>query len=86
MYITCCKALLITCGYYVCDVYGVTVDRRPSGIDREFFIQIFVEPDEGKLTVTTQRLLNKMFQEQHISFLKVCFNIYIYIYIYICNS
>ena len=58
MYVCCC------CSNY----------RRPSGIDREFLIQLFVEPDEHMPTVNTQRLLNEMFQEQSISFLKVCLN------------
>jgi len=45
--------------------------RRPSGIDKEFFIQIFVEPHEGISEVYTQDLLNNMFLEQNISFAKV---------------
>ena len=46
--------------------------RRPSGSDKEFFVQLFVEPDKDEPAVTTQRLLCKMFQEQNITFAKVC--------------
>ena len=45
--------------------------RRPSGIDKEFFVQLFVEPVEGLAVVYTQDLLNKMFLDQNISFVKV---------------
>ena len=45
--------------------------RRPSGIDEEYFVQLFVEPDQDKSAVNTQTLLCKMFQEQNISFTKV---------------
>ena len=45
--------------------------RRPSGIDEEFFVQLFVEPDKDKPAVNTQTLLSKMFQEQNITFTKV---------------
>ena len=48
------------------------VHRRPSGIDKEFFIQLFVEPEESEPAVNTQRLLSKMFQEQNITFVQVC--------------
>ena len=46
--------------------------RRPSGIDKEFFVQLFVEPDEEESAVNTQRLITKMFQEQNITFMQVC--------------
>ena len=45
--------------------------RRPSGVDKEFFVQLFVEPDDEP-AVNTQRLITKMFQEQNITFMKVC--------------
>ena len=45
--------------------------RRPSGIDKEFFVQLFIEPDQDKPSVNTQTLLCKMFQEQNITFTKV---------------
>ena len=46
--------------------------RRPSGIDKEFFVQLFVEPGKDEPPVNTERLLNKMFQEQEITFTEVC--------------
>ena len=54
---------------YVCIVLNY---RRPSGIDKEFFVQLFVEPDKDEPTMDTQRLLSKMFQEQNITFVEVC--------------
>jgi len=45
--------------------------RRPFGIDKEFLIQLFVEPIEGVSVLDTQRLLTKMFLDQHITFVKV---------------
>lgn len=47
--------------------------RRPSGTDKEFFVQLFVEPDKSMPMPTTERLLMKMFKEQKITFEKVCF-------------
>ena len=61
--------------------------RRPSGIDKEFFVQLFVEPDKDEPAVNTQRLLNKMFQEQNITFVEVCFKVYcqlLYMYCVFC--
>ena len=46
--------------------------RRPSGIDGEFFVQLFVEPEKTESVVDTQKLLRQMFQEQGITFTKVC--------------
>ena len=46
--------------------------RRPSGIDKEFFVQLFMEPDKDEPAVNTHRLLSKMFQEQNITFAEVC--------------
>ena len=46
--------------------------RRPSGTDKEFFVQLFVEPDKDEPAVDTQRLLHKMFLEQNITFVQVC--------------
>ena len=46
--------------------------RRPYGIEKEFFVQLFLEPDESlKLPPTVGQLLNKMFKEQNISFSEV---------------
>ena len=45
--------------------------RQPSGIDKECFVQLFIEPDTDEPTVNTQWLLNKMFQEQNITFVEV---------------
>ena len=50
--------------------------RRPSGIDKEFFVQLFVEPDKDEPATNTQRLLSKMFQEQNINFVEVCSRIH----------
>ena len=47
-------------------------NRRQSGIDQNFLMQVFVEADEDKAAVDTQMLLNKMFQEQNITFAEVC--------------
>ena len=46
--------------------------RQPSGIDKEYFVQLFIEPDTDEPAVNTQWLLNKMFQEQNITFVEVC--------------
>ena len=46
--------------------------RQPSGIDKEHFVQLFIEPDTDEPAVNTQWLLNKMFQEQNITFVEVC--------------
>ena len=46
--------------------------RRPSGTDKEFLIQLFVESNANVATVTTQELLNKMFKDNNITFAKVC--------------
>ena len=53
-------------------------NRRPSGIDQEFLIQLFVEPIEGVSIVYTQELLTKMFLDQNISFVKVSLMYLIY--------
>ena len=45
--------------------------RRPSGIDKEFLVQLFVEPVKGISVVHTQDLLTNMFLDQSISFVKV---------------
>ena len=46
--------------------------RRPFGIEEEYFVQLFLEPDETlKLPPTVGQLLNKMFKEQNISFITV---------------
>ena len=45
--------------------------RRPYGIEKEFFIQLFLEMDESMLLPSVGDLLNKMFREQQISFTEV---------------
>jgi len=52
-------------------VYTNIFCRRPSGIDKEFLVQLFVEPVEGVSVVRTQDLLKNMFLDQDISFVKV---------------
>ena len=58
-------------------IYGVSLTvvwfnyRRLSGIDKRFYIQLFVQPDENP-AVNTQGLLSKMFQEQTVTFAEVC--------------
>jgi len=47
--------------------------RRPTGIEGEFFIQLFVEPGNVALP-DTQSLLHKMFMEHKISFAEVSMN------------
>ena len=67
---------------------AILVYRRPSGIDKEFFVQLFVEPDKNQPDINTQRLLCKMFQEQNITFVEVRIlqwqNKFLLIYIYVC--
>ena len=65
--------------------------RRPSGIDKEFFVQLFVEPDKDEPVVNTQRLLSKMFQEQNITFVEVCCKLaladdIVYVFMYMAYS
>ena len=45
--------------------------RRLSGIDKRFYVQLFVEPDVNP-AVSTQELLCEMFQEQNVTFAQVC--------------
>jgi len=45
--------------------------RRPSGEDKEYFVQLFVEQDKN-IIPSTQLLLCDMFLDQNISFVKVC--------------
>ena len=58
-------------------IYGVSLTvvwfnyRWLSGIDKKFYIQLFVQPDENP-AVNTQGLLSKMFQEQTVTFAEVC--------------
>ena len=48
------------------------LSRRPFGTEAEYFVQLFLEPDETlKLPPTVGQLLNKMFKEQDISFTQV---------------
>jgi len=46
-------------------------NRRPSGTDKEFFVQLFVEPNKAMSLPTTEDLLAKMFKEQNITFEEV---------------
>ena len=46
--------------------------RRPSGEDKEFFVQLFIDPPkDGVVISNTQSLLQQMFLEQNITFTKV---------------
>ena len=55
---------------YIMYIFYLMCYRRPSGIEGEFFIQLFVDPDANSLP-STQSLLHKMFLEQRISFEEV---------------
>ena len=44
---------------------------RPSGTDKEFFIPLFVVPDENFPMPDTHWLLHKMFKEDKITFKEV---------------
>ena len=49
------------------------VRRRPSGVEEEYFVQLFFEIDpKQEIIPFTEMLLWKMFKEQNISFTKVC--------------
>ena len=45
--------------------------RRPQGMEEEFFVQLFMEPDSSLKLPTIGALLARMFQEQDIKFSKV---------------
>ena len=53
--------------------------RRPFGIEKEFFVQLFLEIDEAQKLLSVGDLVNKMFSEQQISFTEVCCVISMYI-------
>ena len=79
IHISCCIqiinliALVYQCSVLLTVVFAFAcLYRRPSGVDKEFFVQLFVEPDQDAAAVNTQRLLDKMFQEQNITFVQVC--------------
>lgn len=44
---------------------------RPSGADKEFFLQLFVGPDENVPMPDTYWLLHKMFKDLNITFKEV---------------
>ena len=46
--------------------------RRPFGVEKEFFVQLFLDIDEAQKLPTVGDLVNKMFSEQQISFTEVC--------------
>ena len=46
--------------------------RRPFGIEKKFFVQLFLEIDEAQKLFSVGDLVNKMFSEQQISFTEVC--------------
>ena len=47
--------------------------RRPFGVDKDFFVQLFVELDPSLKLPTVGELLKRMFKEQQISLTKVTF-------------
>ena len=51
--------------------FSVTCFSRPSGDDKEFFIQLFVGPDENIPMPDTYWLLHKMFKDEKITFKEV---------------
>ena len=53
---------------YILAIYNC---RRPSGTDKEFFIQLFAEADKNLTMPTTELLLLRMFKSQKITFEKV---------------
>lgn len=46
--------------------------RRPQGVEGEFFVQLFVEPEKSQKLPCISYLLEKMFTEQSIKFSQVC--------------
>ena len=44
---------------------------RPSDTDKEFFIQLFVDPDETVPMPDTHWLLHQMFKDEKITFKEV---------------
>ena len=66
--------------------------RRPSGSDKEFFIQLFVGPDENIPMPDTHWLLHKMFKEDKITFeevvlmmIVVCVSMCLSVYEFVCH-
>ena len=57
----------------VCTVIIIMIHiyRRPFGVEQEFFVQLFVEPDPNIKLPTVGILITMMFKEQNISFTKV---------------
>ena len=57
----------------VCTVIIIMIHiyRRPFGVEQEFFVQLFVEPDPNLRLPTVGMLITMMFKEQNISFTKV---------------
>ena len=49
----------------------VLICSRPSGADKEFFIQLFVGPDKNVPMPDTHWLLHKMFKDEKITFKEV---------------
>ena len=47
-------------------------NSRPSGTDKEFFMQLFVGPDENVPMPDTYWLLHKTFKDENITFKEVC--------------
>lgn len=50
--------------------------RRPFGVEKEFFVQLFLDMDEAQKLPSVGDLLHKMFAEQQISFTKVAIAIF----------
>ena len=69
--IVICVYVYILMYHQVCLGHFSCLCRRPSGIDSEFFVQLFVEADKGMVLPTTQDLLHKMFKQQNITFAEV---------------
>ncbi len=52
-------------------IYMYIFFRRPFGIEPEYFVQLFLEVSESPEPAKLGSLLNKMFEEQNISFTEV---------------
>ena len=64
-------AIYIRMQYWVLPVFYL-IYRRPSGEDKEFFVQLFMDPPKDTNVIpNTQSLLHQMFLEQNITFTKV---------------
>ena len=57
--------------YYIYHIFNI-VYRRPFGVEKEYFIQLFfeIDPQQNELP-ETEKLIAQMFHEQKISFTNV---------------